>query len=403
MIYAKKLVTVSKRGTIIDGAIVIKDKKIADLGTYETMRTKYPNLPQIDESENIITPALVDCHTHLLEFAPNSLFPITKQTQLHAANTLFLKALLSGITALGEQICGHPDSVFAIEEYKNHVKSLPLDISFATTSISIGFKSLAHFSSVTGSQILSKSDLTNDELITKMAQKNEFPGENLFINATPANFTSDEVPKAGEIIYTLDELTRIVQIFHNHKRRIGVHVAGIAGIELCLKAGVDVLHHAHGITNRQIELASKQNVEIVATPLGGTHLEPNSPDNILNLVNNNINVSIATDAYLPAYPDVYWLPFEKEKLQGPDTLMQIAQPSMRILKKHNYNENQILALITANPAKILGKSEQFGQLKKGMYANLLVTTGLPGLEIIDAEKIKRVYYQGKEVIHRRIG
>ena len=80
--------------------------------------------------------------------------------------------------------------------------------------------------------------------------------------------------------------------------------------------------------------------------------------------------------------------------------MLIAQPAMQLLKKHHYSENEILALLTTNPAKILGKEHQFGKIEKGMDANLLVAEGIPGLEITDVEKIKKVFYKGRQVVNR---
>jgi imidazolonepropionase-like amidohydrolase len=46
------------------------------------------------------------------------------------------------------------------------------------------------------------------------------------------------------------------------------HVAGEEGIEMALNAIVDVLQHAHGITDEQIVRVAKQGVKIVATPMG---------------------------------------------------------------------------------------------------------------------------------------
>ncbi|KRG14105.1 hypothetical protein ACA29_07375 [Lederbergia galactosidilytica] len=149
-------------------------------------------------------------------------------------------------------------------------------------------------------------------------------------------------------------------------------------------------------------MAKQKGTQIVATPMGGTHLTPNSsPENIVHLVEQKIPVSIATDAYLPPYPGVDWLPFNDQSLQGPDVLMKIAQPAMQALHENGVNENEVLALITANPAKLLGKEAKFGKLEVGMDANLLVTEGIPGLEITDKEAIKKVYFQGKHVVDRR--
>ncbi|WP_077329688.1 amidohydrolase family protein [Virgibacillus siamensis] len=209
--------------------------------------------------------------------------------------------------------------------------------------------------------------------------------------------------RAGEIIYTLDELKEIVGIFHQKGKEIGVHAAGGKAIDMTLDTGVDVLHHAHGITKEQIAKTKLQGTKIVATPMGGTHLEPNSPENIVKLVENNIDISNATDSYLPPYPEVDWLPFKTQALQGADVFMLIAQPGMKLLHANGYDENQTLAMLTANPATILGKGNQFGKLQKGMNANFLVANGIPGLQITDVESIQRVYFRGKLVVDRIFG
>lgn len=401
MVRAKKIVTVSHVGTIEDGAMLIENEKIVEIGTWEILRKQYSSIQVIDYTNYVITPSLVDCHTHLLEFAPTSLYPVTPQTHFIAGKAILFHALSSGITALGEQICGHPLCDFRLEDYRKAIHGIPLNVSFATTSISIGFENIAHFSSITQSAAVHKKDLIDPFLVKQIAKESDYPGENIFINATPANFPINEVPKAGEIIYSIEEMKGIVDIYHQLGKKIGVHVAGKEGIEMALAAGVDVLHHAHGITAELIERASILGVQIVATPMGGTHLTPNSPKEILQFVNQNIPVSVSTDAYLPPYPAVSWLPFKDQSLKGPDQLMLIAYPSMQLLKENNYDENAILALLTNNPATILGKENQFGRLEKGLDANFLVAEGIPGLEITEPEKIKRVYYQGKMVIDRQ--
>ncbi|MFP7296738.1 amidohydrolase family protein [Neobacillus niacini] len=401
LIRSKKLVTVSHLGTLIHGAMVIENGKIAEIGRFESLKEKFPDLDVIDCSEYVITPSLVDCHTHLLEFAPTSLYPVTPETHFAAGKAILFQALAAGITALGEQICGHPLCDFSKEDYQKAVLDLPLDVSFATTSISIGFENLAHFTAITQSRGVTQYDLSDPVLVQMIAHESDYPGENIFINATPANFTVKEVPRAGEIIYNLKELKKIVKIYHQAGKQIGAHVAGEEGINLALEAGIDVLHHAHGITDEQIDIAAKQGVAIVATPMGGTHLQPNSPEEILKFVQKNIPVSISTDSYLPPYLKTSWLPFQDQALKGPDVLMLIAEPAMQLLKKHHYDENEILALLTDNPAKLLGKGNTFGRLEPGLDANFLAAEGIPGLEITEIDQIKNVFYKGVKVIDRK--
>ncbi|GHH99309.1 amidohydrolase family protein [Neobacillus kokaensis] len=400
IIRAKKLVTVSGPGTIMNGAMVVLNGKIAAVGNWGSLQKQFPEVEVIDCSDKVITPSLVDCHTHLLEYAPSSLYPVTPESHFFAGRSILFYALSCGITALGEQVCGHPLCDFSIENFRKAVVDLPLDISFAATSISIGFEKLAHFTSVTGSRGVGQKELSLPFIVREIAKNSDYPGENVFINATPANFTEKEVPRAGEIIYSLEELKGIAAAYHGLGKRIGCHVAGEEGIQMALDAGFDVLHHAHGITEEQLDLAVLQGVDIVATPMGGTHLEPNSPEDILKAFEKGISVSLSTDAYLPPHPNAEWLPFNDQSLKGPDSLMLISFAPMQLLRENGLDENQILALLTANPAKILGKEDCFGRLEPGLDANFLVTNGVPGLDITDVEQIKKVYYQGKKVIDR---
>ncbi|MFC4409081.1 amidohydrolase family protein [Chungangia koreensis] len=398
LIHAKKIVTVGEKGTIHDGALIVEGKSIKDIGQYGEMRSKYPTIEEIDNSEYVITPSLIDCHTHLLEYAPTSLYPVTPETHFHAGRILLFKALASGITTLGEQVCGHPMCDFTMMDYRKAVRDLPIDVSFAATSISIGLPELAHFTSVTGRRKVEKDELSNLEIIEQIAVNSDYPGENIFMNATPANFEAKEVPRAGELIYTELELKKIVGLYSRLGKRIGAHVAGEEGIQLALDTGIDVIHHAHGISDQQIMSASAKGIPIIATPIGGTHLRPNSPEEILKLVKNGIAVSVSTDSYLPPHHEATWL-LTKRTLYGPNHLMEIAQPSMKLLAREGFDENEILAVLTANPASLLGK-DRIGRLEIGMDADFLVALGVPGLEIVAPEHIKMVYFKGKRVINR---
>ena len=186
-------------------------------------------------------------------------------------------------------------------------------------------------------------------------------------------------------------------MFHSNNKKIGAHVAGKEGIDLAIKCGIDVLHHAHGINYNQIKILNNNKTSVVATPLGGTHLTPNLPQDIFDLVRGGIDVSIATDAYLP--PASY-LNLDENKLYGSDVLMLISHPSMKLLFNSGYDENRCLSLLTANPAKILGLENSIGKIDIGMSADFLVCDGIPGLEIVDNKNILEVFINGKKLISR---
>lgn len=400
IVKAKKIVTVGKDKTIVNGAMVIKEGKIIDIGKVEDIISKYKELEIEDFGDLVITPSLIDCHTHLLEYAPSTVYPVTNETYNIAQKSLVLQALMSGVTTFGEQICGSPMTVSSVKDFKDIAKELPVNMVFSCNSITIGFKDLVNFTSVTGNNSVSKDKLIEDDTIMNLIENSDYPGENIFINATPANLTEDIVPRAGEVIYTQEELDKIVSIFHDKGKRIGCHVAGNDAIEMAIKARFDVIHHCHGITDNEINDVSNNKISIVATPLGGTHLKPNSPEEILKLIENKILVAIATDSYLPPYEEVSWLRFNDKEPKGSPELMIISNEAMKLLLDNGYDENEALSLITLNAAKILGVEDKVGSLETGKDADFIVSNGIPGIEFTNNSNIKRVYLKGRCLISR---
>ena len=53
-------------GIIEDGAALIREEKIVEIGTSAEMRAKYPDEPTLDASGSVVMPGFVDPHTHLI-------------------------------------------------------------------------------------------------------------------------------------------------------------------------------------------------------------------------------------------------------------------------------------------------------------------------------------------------
>jgi imidazolonepropionase len=63
---AKLLPTGDPERAIADGAMVVRDGRIAWIGTREALPEGYAGIPRHDAGGRWITPGLVDCHTHLV-------------------------------------------------------------------------------------------------------------------------------------------------------------------------------------------------------------------------------------------------------------------------------------------------------------------------------------------------
>ena len=59
------IVTVNpNRDVIVDGAILVRDDKIADIGKTGSLSEKYPNEMKADLAGRIIIPGLISTHMH---------------------------------------------------------------------------------------------------------------------------------------------------------------------------------------------------------------------------------------------------------------------------------------------------------------------------------------------------
>ena len=57
---------IGELGIIEDGAVLVREEKIVDIGTTTEMREKYPDEPTLDASGSVLMPGFVDPHTHLI-------------------------------------------------------------------------------------------------------------------------------------------------------------------------------------------------------------------------------------------------------------------------------------------------------------------------------------------------
>ena len=64
IIYNAQIITMSDKGIISDGTIVIKDDKILNIGGKE-LQDKYTAPLSLDAKNNIVMPGMINAHTHI--------------------------------------------------------------------------------------------------------------------------------------------------------------------------------------------------------------------------------------------------------------------------------------------------------------------------------------------------
>lgn len=371
-------------------SILIKDGIIVDIVDND-MAEKLDAHEIIDAAGLVVMPGLVDCHTHLCEYATEGVHQIRGKSQKMAAISNFLDCLKSGVTSIGDHHLGHPVLSTPIQVLKEAARDTVLTVKFATGTCCIGTEPLAFTSSLRPGSGVTFDDLDNGHFAA-LAVESEFPGENIFITATVANLPCEIVPNGGKRVLDRDNILNIVNIFHSFNRKIGAHLEGAGNIQLFIEAGGDVVHHGHGAKTEQFDKMARKDIYLVATPHGGTSSAPNTPEEIYHALNAGVMTAIATDSYLPVHPEAVGM--EELKLVGPKDILKICKPTFVYLNQHGVSKADCLKMITTNAAKVMDIESEIGSIKKFKKADIILCKGLPVFDFTDTESIIMVIKDG---------
>lgn len=396
IIYNAKIVPLVNTSIIETGYITIKDGIIQTVESGKPLNTTAKQI--IDAKGMYVLPSLVDCHTHLMEYATGELHKTQGKAQKMAGIANLLTALKSGITMVGEHHLGHPVFTQNMEEYKEICIGLPLDVKLSFGCCILGTEQLTTVASTRPGQVMNKDNLTMKEY-NIMAAYSDFAGENIFLNATVANLPLELAPKAGEVTYDSNELREIIKVFHANGKKIGAHIEGTKTAKMFIEAGGDIIHHGHDMNPDIAPLMSESGVALVITPHAGTSSKPTSPDEIYHFYKNRVKIALATDSLIPVHPEADWINVPKNHLIGPQDFLTIAQPVFKYFLNKGIPIPEILKLITINGREILNSKES-GYLIPGNLADMIISDEIPGIHTTSIESIKYVIKNGEIVIAR---
>lgn len=374
----------------LNKSLLIKDGLIADI-VENSIAEKLDARKVIDAEGLVVMPGLIDCHTHLCEYATEGVHSTVGKSQKMAAISNFLDCLKSGVTTLGDHHLGHPILSVTIEELKEAARHTALTVKFATGTCCVGTDPLSYTSSLRPGSSLTYDDF-DDAHYAGLAAESEFPGENIFITATVANLPPHLVPNGGKRILDSDDIFKIVNIFHSLGKKIGAHIEGAENIKLFIDANGDVIHHGHGATPQQFHEMALKNVYLVATPHGGTSSAPNTPEEIYQALNAGVTTAITTDSYLPVHPAAVGM--NDIELVGPKEFLKICKPTFEYLHERGVSKVDCLKMITANAAKIMELDAEIGIISRLKKADIIICKGIPVFDFTDTDSVLMVIKDG---------
>ncbi len=390
-----KIWTLGAEGTIEKGWLYAKDGVIAEMGAGKLPeRLSGKEIKEVDGKGYHLLPGLVDCHTHLMEYATSEIHQTLGAAQRMAAAANLLLALRCGIVATGEHHLGHPFLSMPMETYKEILREVPMASALAYGCCWLGFEPKVLTSCTRPGEAFIQDILTDEEYRT-MARMSEFAGENLFMNYTCANAPLEAVPHAGDITYQREKLKQIIAIFHSEGKQVGAHIEGDGSARLFMECGGDVIHHGHNLSLETTALMAEKGVKLVITPSAGTSKRPTSPQETYAYYKQGVFMALASDSYIPPHPEAKWIPLPQGYSAGPREFLSVCGSTIRFFIEQGVSTEEALRLITVNGRKILWPDQPEATLSPGRPADMILCDKLPAVESEDAGCVRLVITRGE--------
>lgn len=204
-----------------------------------------------------------------------------------------------------------------------------------------------------------------------------------------------EEESVGEPQYSQEEMNAVVDEAHRWHRKVAAHAHGTEAIKMAVKAGVDSIEHGSFLDDEAIALMKKHGTWLVADVYNDDYIlaefaRLKYPESMLEkerkvgrtqresfrrAVKAGVRIAYGTDAGV--YP------------HG-DNAKQFAK-----MTEWGQTPMQALQAATVHAAELLGRSEQVGAIRKGLYADLVAVPGNPLQDIGVMEKVTFVMKGGK--------
>ena len=208
------------------------------------------------------------------------------------------------------------------------------------------------------------------------------------VMASGGNMTPGSNPFAAQ--YSVVELRALIEEAHRLERRVAAHAHGVAGIEVAVEAGVDVLEHcsfqtpAGSVKDEGVIAEIARKGILVSPTISGRLIDqpdrfPQRADLVRAFFEAGCDVFMSTDSGIPGLPH--------------DDLVR-ALRTMQAMTAQSAIE--VLRLATSTSARLLRLPDR-GSIAPGQRADLLVVEGDPTRDLEALGRVRAVVAGGRLV------
>ncbi len=391
-----------KAGQVIDvttGQILKNQFIVVENGVITKLSNRAPkkqnNSQVIDLSNQFVLPGLMDMHTHVVRNLSKSFYDKYYQSPHRATigGVVNLeKTLLAGFTTIRN--VGASDYMDVALRNAVAAGEIP-GPRMAVSGPSLGITGGHCDNNVLNHSFKEKGQgVANGpwQVREKVRENVKYQVDVIKFCATGGVFSKGT--KVGQRQYTQEEMNAIVDEAHTHGRTVAAHAHGTEGIEYAIKAGVDSIEHASFLDAKTIALAKKH----------GTYLS-------MDIYNTEYTLSEGLKNGVPQEN------IDKEKQVGKrqrESFTAAVKAGVKMvlgtdagIYPHGDNAKQLsrmtkfgmtplqaIQAATINSADLLNWQDKVGQIKAGLFADIIAVDVNPLKDITSLERVRFVMKNG---------
>ncbi|MFC1803049.1 amidohydrolase family protein [Thermoproteota archaeon] len=392
-IHIGKLI-IGNGNNLTDIKIGIKNGIIKELTEYN-LKNKYKK--EIDCSDYIAMPGLIDAHSHLASVG--SLTPETTVEYLTLKSIILAKkSLYSGVTTLGDA-GAVGNSVFALRQAINEKMIQAPRI-----------KACGGMITMTGGRVVkgkkpgsSPYEVDGEDEARRIARTLLMYKGADFLKLGATGSMSNPLTGPTHPQLNINEMRAVTEEAHKCNKMVHAHCYGELGINNSLEAEVDVIVHGQSFSKQQIMEMKKKGTIFIPTlsayqkylikyeaeegksvfNQSTQELIRQTEPNFKNALKNDLTIALGTDTSSR---------FENSFGKHAEELVHMVNYGM--------SEEKAIVVGTLNTAKALGVDKKIGTLEEGKNADLLILREDPTKDIkilSQKEKIFTIILDGEKI------